>query len=101
MERLTEEALCDLQAQVSVLRMALRALIRMHPDPDACLAAWRMTISDPASGPAALPLYARGSEYLNERCGVFAEDWTAELVEQAVARKARQEARHRVDKGAY
>jgi hypothetical protein len=35
MERLTEEALCDLQAQVSVLRMALWALIRMHPDPDA------------------------------------------------------------------
>jgi hypothetical protein len=48
-----------------------------------------MTISDPAPGPAALPLYPRGSEYLNERCGVFAEGWTAELVEQAIARKAK------------
>jgi hypothetical protein len=89
MDRPTEEALCDLQAQVSVLRMALRALIRMHPDPDACLAAWRMTIADAASGPAVLPLYMRGSDYVNERCGVFAEDWTAELVEQAIACKAK------------
>jgi hypothetical protein len=61
MDRLTEEALCDLQAQVVVLRMAR----------------------------AALPLYARGSECVDERCGVFAEDWTAELVEQAIACKAK------------
>lgn len=85
MDRLTEEALCDLQAQVLVLRMALRSLIRTHPDPDACLAAWRTTVSDMTSGPAVLPVYARGSDYLAERCHVFAEDWTAELVEHAVA----------------
>lgn len=64
MDRLTDEALCDLQAQVLVLRMALRALIRTHPDPEACLAAWRTTVSDTSSGPAVLPVYARGSEYV-------------------------------------
>lgn len=85
MDRLTEEGLCDLQAQVLVLRMALRALIRTHPDPDACLAAWRMAVSDIGSGAAMLPVYARGSEYVAERCRVFADDWTAELVEHAVA----------------
>src|SRR5688572_27013482 len=90
MDRLTEEGLCDLQAQVLVLRMALRAFIRRHPDPDACLAAWRLAVSDIGCGAAMLPVYARGSEYVTDRCRVFAEDWTAELVEHAVASRGNQ-----------
>lgn len=84
MDRETEVALCDLQAQVYVLRLALRALIRTHPDPSASLATWRAALAEVATTSPAVPSYARGSEYLAERCQAFAEDWTAELVEHAV-----------------
>ena len=84
MDRETEEALCDLQAQVYVLRLALRALVRTHPDPSASLAAWRAALAEVATTSPVAPSYARGSEYLAERCQAFAEDWTAELVEFAV-----------------
>lgn len=84
MDRETEEALCDLQAQVYVLRLALRALVRTHPDPNAALAAWRQALAEVATVSPVAPSYARTSEYLAERCQAFAEDWTAELVERAV-----------------
>lgn len=83
MDRITEEAICSLQAQVHVLRVALRALAATHPDPAALLSAWRDALTDAAtSGPVAA--YARHSEYLAEQCQVHAEDWTAELVELTV-----------------
>ena len=84
MDRETEVALCDLQAQVYVLRLALRALVRTHPDPNAPLAAWRAALHEVATTSPVAPSYVRGSEYLAERCQAFAEDWTAELVELAV-----------------
>lgn len=87
MDRATEEIICDLQAQVYVLRIALRALARTHHDPGISLAVWREAIEEATLGPV-VPAYARRSEYLAERCQAFAEDWTAELVEMAVpARK--------------
>lgn len=84
MDRETEEAVCDLQAQVYVLRLALRALLRTHPDPDAALVAWRQALAEAATTSPAAPSNARASEYLADRCQVFAEDWTAELVDRAV-----------------
>lgn len=90
MDRETEEALCDLQAQVYVLRLALRALVRTHPDPQGALASWRATVADAATIAPAIPSYARSSEYLADRCEAFAEDWCAELVEHAVPEKPSQ-----------
>lgn len=79
MDRITEEALCSLQAQVHVQELALRALVATHPDPAALLAAWRQCLADAGGGPIAA--HARDSAYLAEHCRVRAEDWTAELVE--------------------
>lgn len=84
MDRETEEALCDLQAQVTVLRLALRAFLRTHPNPGVALIAWRTALAETAKSSPVLPEYARNSEYLAERCQAFAEDWTAELVERTV-----------------
>ena|SRR5688572_5117134 len=78
MDRITEESLCSLQAQVHVQGMALRALVATHPDPNGLLAAWKQCLAD-TSGPVATN--ARDSAYLAEHCRVRAEDWTAELVE--------------------
>jgi hypothetical protein len=83
MDRVIEDALCDLQAQVHVQCIAMRALARTHPDPGQLLAAWRDALADAvANGP--VDLHARRSAVLAERCRTFAEDWTAELVELAV-----------------
>ena len=83
MDRENEEVICDLQAQVYVLRVALQALARAHGDLNGLLACWREALDDASLGPV-VPAYARRSEYLAERCRAFAEDWTAELVELAV-----------------
>jgi hypothetical protein len=79
MDRITEEAICSLQAQVHVQGLALRALVATHPDPAGLLAAWRQCLVDAGSGPVAA--HERDSAYLAEHCRVRAEDWTAELVE--------------------
>ena len=79
MDRITEESICSLQAQVHVQGLALRALVATHPDPAGLLAAWRQCLADAGSGPVAAD--ARDSAYLAEHCRVRAEDWTAELVE--------------------
>lgn len=84
MDRETEEALCDLQAQVYVLRLALRALARTNPDPNAALASWRAALTEAATSNPVVPSYARSSAYIADRCQAFAEDWTAQLVEYAV-----------------
>ncbi|MEG3791107.1 hypothetical protein V1318_13335 [Lysobacter sp. CCNWLW3] len=83
MDRENEEVICDLQAQVYVLRVALQALAQAHGEPDALLASWREALKVASLGPV-VPAYARRSEYLAERCQAFAEDWTAELAELAV-----------------
>ena len=84
MDRETEEALCDLQAQVCVLRLALRALVRTHPDPSVALAAWRAALAEAATSNPVAPSYVRSSAYIADRCQAYAEDWTAQLVEYAV-----------------
>lgn len=83
MDRENEEVICDLQAQVYVLRVALQALARAHGNPEALLANWHAAMEDASLGPV-VPAYARRSEYLAERCLAFAEDWTAELVDLTV-----------------
>src|SRR5687768_5029050 len=79
MDRITEEALCSLQAQVHVQEMVLRALVATHPDPVGLLAQWRQAQASAGGGPVAA--HERDSEYLAEHCRVRAEDWTAELVD--------------------
>ena len=88
MDRESEEIICDLQAQVYVLRVALQALARTHPDAPKLLVHWRDALANASAGPV-VPAYARRSEYLAERCQAFAEDWTAELVELAVPARRR------------
>lgn len=84
MDRITEEALCDVQAQLYALRVAARAIARTHPDPGALLAAWHEALADAATCRPVAPTGWRGSDYLAERICAIAEDWTAELVELAV-----------------
>ena len=85
MDRETEEALCGIQAQVSAQRIALRALVRTHPDPAGLLAAWREAMTEAATCSPVVPAHTRDSDYLAEQVRAVAEDWTAELVELAVA----------------
>lgn len=85
MDRETEETLCALQAQVYAQGVALRALARTQPDPAALLAAWREALVDAATCAPPVPAHARNSDYFAERVRAFTEDWTAELVELAVA----------------
>lgn len=84
MDRETEEALCGIQAQVYAQRIALRALVRTHPDPAALLAAWREALTEAATCSPVVPAHTRDSDYLAEQVRAVAEDWTAELVELAV-----------------
>lgn len=85
MDTRIEEALCDLQAQACMQRVALRALARTHPDPQALLAAWRDALAEVSTCDPVAPPHARGSQYLAERFQAFAEDWTAELVDLLVS----------------
>lgn len=84
MDRETEGHLCALQAQLSVQRIALRALARSHPDPAALLARWSEALADAASHDPVAPALARGSESVDELARAFAEHWTAELVDLVV-----------------
>ncbi len=84
MDRETEEALCGIQAQLYAQRIALRALARTHPNPAALLTAWREALTEAATCSPVAPAHSRDSAYLAEQVRVFAEDWTAELVELAV-----------------
>jgi hypothetical protein len=90
MDRITEESLCSLQAQVHVHGLVLRALAATHPDPAGLLAAWRQCLAEVGAAPVAA--HARDSEYLAEHCRVRAEDWTAELVELTMPSLPAQEA---------
>lgn len=83
MERATEDMLCDVQAQLYSMRVALRAMARTHPDPAALLDAWRGAMSEAARNPET-PWDCRRSDHLTERMRACAEDWTAEFVELAI-----------------
>ncbi len=83
MERATEEMLCEMQAQLYSMRVALRALARTHPDPAALLNTWRSASTEAARVPEA-PWDCRHSDYLADRMRACAEDWTAEFVELAI-----------------
>lgn len=85
MDRNTEELLCELQAQLYTQRIALRALARTHPAPDALLASWRTALHEAATLDPVIPTGCRHSAYVDERLAVFAEHWTAELVDLVVA----------------
>lgn len=84
MDRMTEEALCEVQAQLYALRVAMRAIARSHPDPVALLATWREALIEVQTCNPVAPTGWRSSDYLAEQMHACAEDWTAELVELAV-----------------
>lgn len=85
MDRKTEELLCELQAQLCAQRIALCAIARTHPDPAGLLSMWREALREATThDPVALPA-TRHSDYLAEQLQTYAEHWTAELVDLAVA----------------
>jgi hypothetical protein len=84
MERSTEEALCSLQAQLHVHRLALQTLVRTHPAPDQLLTAWQTVLAQSPSYVPLAPTDVRHSDLLQEQCRAYIEDWTADLVEIAV-----------------
>lgn len=84
MDRETEEALCDIQAQLCAQRIALRALARTHPEPVGLLAAWREALIEAATCSPVAPAHTRNSDYLGERVRACTEDLTAEFVELAI-----------------
>jgi len=86
MDRITEEAVSSLQAQVSVQHLVLLALLRTHPDPAALLEKWRAVLADAVECNSSLPSTSRKSDLVRERCERFAEEWTAVLVDETVAR---------------
>ena len=86
MDRNTEEAVASLQAQVSVQHLVLLTLLRTHPDPAGVLKQWRSVLADASECRSALPSTSRKSDLVQERCDLFAEEWTALLVDEAVAR---------------
>ncbi|MGH8027332.1 MAG: hypothetical protein ACREO0_11450 [Pseudoxanthomonas sp.] len=83
MERSVEEALCSLQAQLHVHRLALQAFIGAHHAPDQLLEAWRKVLKESPSYVPLAPADVRHSALLREQCHAYLEDWTAELVELA------------------
>ena len=86
MDPTTEETLASLEAQVAVFRMALRAYARAHPDPAALLAAWREVRAEDALDQYTTHVPHRRTPMVGERIQAFAEDWTAELVDNTVAK---------------
>lgn len=86
MDRIIEEAVSSLQAQLSVQHLVLLALIRTHPEPTKLLEQWRNVLADATDCKSSLPSTSRGSDLVRERCEHFAEEWTAALVDETVAR---------------
>lgn len=84
MDNHLEELLAGLQAQLAVHHMALRTLVRTHPDPAAMLAAWRSIRADAVAAAYAVPPDLRHSDWLAEKTQALAEDWMAELVDASL-----------------
>ncbi|MFD0740239.1 hypothetical protein ACFQZQ_13225 [Lysobacter koreensis] len=85
MDRKTEELLCELQAQLYAQRIALRALARTHPNPAGLLSSWREALLEASTRDPVAPPPTRHSEYIAEQVQAYAELWTAELVDLAIA----------------
>ncbi|MDB6163459.1 MAG: hypothetical protein JWL98_891 [Xanthomonadaceae bacterium] len=80
-----EETLAMLQAQATVQHMVLRTLMRAMPNPSALLTAWREIRCDAAAAASLLPADARHSDWIAEQIESFAEEWTAEFADLAIA----------------
>jgi len=87
METLRDE-LAIIQAQVAVQNVVLQSLVHSHPRPDVLLQQWRRLRADRVAQAYALPADARSSDWLSQHMQVFAEDWTAELVDVIASRGA-------------
>ena len=83
MDKDLRSELAMLKAQLAVQHMALRALVQSHPQPTAVLDEWRKLRADTVAAAYSLPPDVRASEWLGEQIQVFAEDWTAELIDAA------------------
>lgn len=86
MDRITEEAVSSLQAQVSIQHLVLLAMLGTHPDPEALLKQWRALLADSIECKSAIPSTSRQSDLVRERCENFATEWTAVLVDEVLAR---------------
>ena len=75
------EEVAFLQAQLAVQHLVLQSLAHSHPRPDLMLQHWRRLRADRVAAAYALPADARASDWLSQQIQVFAEDWTAELVD--------------------
>lgn len=84
MDRKIEESICCMQAQLYAQHVVLRALARTHPDPPELLASWRSALSEAVSSNPVNPAHGRNSEFLADKVRSYSEEWTAELVEQAI-----------------
>jgi hypothetical protein len=89
MDRNWGDELALVKAQLAVQHLALRALVHTHPRPTALLEQWRKLRADSVAAAYSLPADVRSSEWLTEQVQVFAEDWTAELVDAATRRPSR------------
>lgn len=89
MDRITEEMLSSLQAQVAMQHLMLLALVKAHPDPARVLAMWQSALADAVDCKSAVPSTCRHSDLIRERCADFSEQWTALLVDEAVVRSSR------------
>jgi hypothetical protein len=83
------DELAIVQAQVAVQHLVLQSLLHSHPQPDVLLQQWRRLRADCVAQTFPLPADARSSDWLSQHMQVFAEDWTAELVD-VIARGAGQ-----------
>lgn len=78
------EELAAIKARLAVQHLALRALVRSHPDPAAVLDEWRKLRADSVAAAYALPSDMR--EWLNQQVHALAEEWTEELDRAAATR---------------
>ena len=85
METFRDE-LAIVQAQVAVQHLVLQSLVHSHPQPDLLLEQWRRLRADRVAQAYSLPADARSSDWLSQHMQVFAEDWTAELID-VIARR--------------
>lgn len=75
------DELAIVQAQVAVQHLLLQSLVHSHPQAKELLLHWRRLRADRVAEAYALPADARSSDWLSQHMQVFAEDWTAELVD--------------------
>ena len=82
------EELAVMGAHLSVMHMALRALLHAHPDPAAVLAEWSRLRADSVAAAYALPRGVHGSDWFTAQVQGFSEQWTAELADAVSRRRA-------------